>query len=159
MASHESFGHLQPKLRAKEGSKVKLAVWLPTTKSRESTLSRRLQQECTWRWKALDESYNIGSNFVPIWAQGEKLWMPKISGVQIGTILGLHFGSPGKKSHLDVTSARSYREYCKGEGGGFPRVWAVVSQVSPNCPWLVATPKGCKMSSNQLVVGFGCRTD
>jgi hypothetical protein len=26
------------------------------------------------------------------------------------------------------------------------------------CPWLVLTPKGCKMSSNQLVVGFGCRT-
>jgi hypothetical protein len=24
--------------------------------------------------------------------------------------------------------------------------------------WLVPTPKGCKMSSNQLVVGFGCRT-
>jgi hypothetical protein len=26
------------------------------------------------------------------------------------------------------------------------------------CPWLVPTPKGCRMSSNQLVVGFGCRT-
>jgi hypothetical protein len=25
-------------------------------------------------------------------------------------------------------------------------------------PWLVPTLKGCKMSSNQLVVGFGCRT-
>jgi hypothetical protein len=24
--------------------------------------------------------------------------------------------------------------------------------------WLVPTPKGCKMNSNQLVVGFGCRT-
>jgi hypothetical protein len=46
MASHESFGHLQPKLWAKEGPGVKLAVWLPTTKSWESTSSRRLQQEC-----------------------------------------------------------------------------------------------------------------
>ncbi len=26
------------------------------------------------------------------------------------------------------------------------------------CPCLVPTPKGCRMSSNQLVVGFGCRT-
>ncbi len=25
-------------------------------------------------------------------------------------------------------------------------------------PWLVLTPKGCKMSYNQLVVGFGCKT-
>jgi hypothetical protein len=40
MASHWPFGHLQPKLWAKEGPGVKLAVWLPTTKSRESTSSR-----------------------------------------------------------------------------------------------------------------------
>jgi hypothetical protein len=43
-----------------------------------------------------------------------------------------NFGTPRKKSHLDVASARSCREYYKGEGGGFPRVRAVVSQVSPN---------------------------
>ncbi len=98
-------------------------------------------RSATWRWKALDESYNFGSNFVSIQAQGEKLWMPKILGVQIGTVSGFHLGSPGKKSHLDVTSARSCREYYKGEGGGFPRVQAVVSQVSPSCPWFVPTPK------------------
>jgi hypothetical protein len=45
MASYEPFGHLQPKLWAKEGSGVKLAVWLPTTKSWESTQIRRLQKE------------------------------------------------------------------------------------------------------------------
>jgi hypothetical protein len=38
-------------------------------------------------------------------------------------------GSPGKKGHLDVASAESCREYYMGEGGGFPRVWAVVNQV------------------------------
>jgi len=26
-------------------------------------------------------------------------------------------------------------------------------------PWLAPTPKGCRMSSTQLVVGFGCRTE
>jgi len=46
MASHEPFGHLQPKLWAKEGSRVKLLVRLPTIKSRESTRIRRLQEEC-----------------------------------------------------------------------------------------------------------------
>jgi hypothetical protein len=46
MALHEPFGHLQPKLWAKEGPGVKLAVWLPTTKSRESTRPRHLQQKC-----------------------------------------------------------------------------------------------------------------
>jgi hypothetical protein len=46
MASHEPFGHLHPKLWAEEGPGVKLVVWLPTTKSQESTSSRRLQKEC-----------------------------------------------------------------------------------------------------------------
>jgi hypothetical protein len=46
VSSHWPFGHLQPKLWAKEGPRVKLAILLPTTKSRESTSSRRLQQEC-----------------------------------------------------------------------------------------------------------------
>jgi hypothetical protein len=49
-----------------------------------------------------------------------------------GTVSGLHLGSLGKKSDLDVASVWSCREYYKGEGGGFPRVRAVVSQVSPS---------------------------
>jgi hypothetical protein len=86
----------------------------------------------TRRWKDLDESYKFGLKLVPIRVWGEKLWTPKVPGVQTETISGLLFGSPGKKSHLDVASARSCREYYKGEGGGFPRVRAVVSQVSPS---------------------------
>jgi hypothetical protein len=39
MASHLSFGYLMPKLWAKEGLGVKLAVYLSTIKSRESTSS------------------------------------------------------------------------------------------------------------------------
>jgi hypothetical protein len=46
MASHEPFGHLQYKLWQKEGSRVKLPIWLPTTKSRESTWPRCVQVEC-----------------------------------------------------------------------------------------------------------------
>ncbi len=48
-----------------------------------------------------------------------------------GTVSGLQLGSPGRKSHLDVALAESYREYYKGEGGGFPQVRAVVSLVCP----------------------------
>jgi hypothetical protein len=86
----------------------------------------------TWRWKALEDSYNFDSNLVLIRAWSEKLWMPKIPEVQTGTISGLHLGSPEKKSHLDVASARSCRENYKGEGGGFPRVRAMVCHVSPS---------------------------
>ncbi len=33
--------------------------------------------------------------------------------------------------HLDVAFAASSKKYYMGEGGGFPRVRAVMSQVSP----------------------------
>ncbi len=89
-------------------------------------------ESATWRWKALEERYKFGSNLVSIRARDEKLWTPTVPRIQTGTISGLQFGSLGKKSHLDVASARSCREYYKGEGGGFPRVPAVVSQVSPS---------------------------
>jgi hypothetical protein len=46
-----------------------------------------------------------------------------------GTISGLQLGSPGKKSHLDVAPAERSRKYYMGEGGGFPRVRAVVNLV------------------------------
>jgi hypothetical protein len=45
MASREPFGHLQPKLWVKERSGIKLPIWLPTTKSQESTWFRRLHEE------------------------------------------------------------------------------------------------------------------
>jgi hypothetical protein len=132
MPSHWQFGHLQPKLWAKEGPGVKLTIWLPTTKSRESTSSRRPIWVCDM---ALERS-----------RQGLQLWFrpcrdPTLqSGVMMvqssrspaGTISGLHFGSPGNLCHSDVASATSRREYYMGEGGGFPRVRAVVSLVCPN---------------------------
>jgi hypothetical protein len=114
-------------------------------------------RSATWRWKDLKESYNFGSNLATIQAQGEKLSTPKIPGLQAGTVSGLHLGSLGKNSHSDVASVWSCREYYKGEGCGFPWIWAVVSQVNPSARGLSQHPKGCKMSSNQLLVGFGCR--
>jgi len=66
---------------------------------------------CRWnathRWKALEESYNFGLDLVLIRVWGEKLWTPKVPGVQTGTVSGLHFGSPWKKSHLDASVAES----------------------------------------------------
>jgi len=55
---------------------------------------------CRWNathcWKALKESYKFSSNLVPIGGWSKKLWMPKVSRVQTGTISGLHFGSREK---------------------------------------------------------------
>jgi hypothetical protein len=70
------------------------------------------------RWKDLDEGYKFALDLVTIRAGSRELWAPKVPGLQLG--------SPGKKSHLDVVSAERRREYYMGEGGGFPRVRAVV---------------------------------
>jgi hypothetical protein len=51
----------------------------------------------THRWTTLKESYKFVSDLVPIGRRSEKLWMPKVPRVQIRTVSGLHFGSPGKK--------------------------------------------------------------
>jgi len=53
-------------------------------------------------------------------------------------ISGLPFGSPETKCHLDVGLVERHKVYYKGEGGGFPQVWAVVSLVSLSL--LVARP-------------------
>jgi hypothetical protein len=97
---------------------------------------------CRWsathRWKALEKSYKFSSNIIPIRGLSWELWFPKVPGVQTRTISGLLLGSPGNKSHLDAGATEQRIEYYMGEGGGFPRVWAVVSQVSPRSP--VACP-------------------
>jgi hypothetical protein len=98
-------------------------------------------QSATWRWKALEESYNFGSDLVLIGGRGEKLCSSKVPRLQPETILGLLLGGPGKKSHLDVASAERCRVYYMGEGGSFPRVRAVVSQVCQSARGLSQHPR------------------
>jgi hypothetical protein len=141
MALHEPFGHLQPKLWAKEGSKLKLAVWLLTTKSRDWPFPDIRWQSATWRWKALKESYNFGLDLVSIGLCNREIWAPKFPGLQPGTISGLLLGSLGKKSHLDVASTERCKVYYMGEGGAFPQVWAVVSQVCQSVHGLSQHPR------------------
>jgi hypothetical protein len=57
-----------------------------------------------------------------------------VAGVQTEIVLGLFLENPGTKIHSDVGAAEKRREYYMGEGGGFPRVRAVVSLVSPESP-------------------------
>jgi hypothetical protein len=43
-------------------------------------------------------------------------------------------GSPKTKCHLDVGLMERHIVYYKGEGSGFPQVWAMVSLVNPSSP-------------------------
>jgi hypothetical protein len=116
---------------------------------------------CRWLmthcWKALDEGYNFALNLISIWGLHEKLWGPKAMGIPTLMISGLPSGSSGTKCHLDMGLVERHRVYYKGEGGGFPQVWAVMSLVSPSCLWLVLAPKVLQLCTNHLVLVL-CRS-
>jgi hypothetical protein len=101
---------------------------------------------CKWhatcRWKTFDEGYNFPSEFIPIGVLPKKLWSRKVVGVPTLAISRLPFGSPRTKSHLDEGATERCRVYYMGEGGGFPRVWAVVSLVNLRSPVVRPSTKG-----------------
>jgi len=105
--------------------------------------------------KALEETYKFSLNLIPIGGLNKELWLHKVSGVQIRTISGLLLGSPGTKNYLDVGAVKRRREYYMGEGGGFPRVWAMVSLVSLESPVACFNTKGVPESElTNLLVGL-----
>ncbi len=145
MTSHWSFGHLQPKLWAKEGLGVKLAIWLPTAKSWESTHSRRALGSATRRWKDLNKGYNIGFDLVPIRGWGEELWLFKVPGVQPGHIRDSISGVPGQKA-IRMPPPRSNAEYTIGSKVvAYSRVRAMVSLMCPSARGKSQHPRVSRM--------------
>jgi hypothetical protein len=150
MASHWSFGHLQPKLWAKEGPGVKLAVWLPTIKSRESTRSRRALGECdTGKLSKRATSLVQTSSRSEV---GSAMMSRSPGSPKPGQFRDSTLGVPGQTTTW-VWAQRSNAENTIGwmvvtppESGPWCVMWVRVS------PWLVPTPDACKMSSNQLVL-------
>jgi hypothetical protein len=151
MGSHGSFEHLKHKLWAKERPGVKLAIWLLPLKvgNRPDLLGCR--QRATYRWKALDESYNFASDHTSIRGLLAMLWGSKVAGIPVGGISRLPRGSPGTKSHLDVASTERHIVYYKGEGGGFPKSGPWWVKWVQGCPWLVLAPKVLQLCTNHFV--------
>jgi hypothetical protein len=111
----------------------------------------------TYRWKAFDKGYNFSLDLILIRGLHRKLWALKVAGVPSLGIWGLPLRSPGTKCHLDVALMERHKVYYKGEGGGFPQVWAMVSLMSLSCMWLVLAPKVLQLCINHLVLVL-CRS-
>jgi hypothetical protein len=94
---------------AKKRVGVKLAIWFPTTKSREPTWPRCVQLECDTPLKSYRGELQVCFRPHPNRRSEQRVWPRKIMGLQIGTVLGLLFGSPETKSHLDVSAAEKHR--------------------------------------------------
>jgi hypothetical protein len=104
-----------------------------------SNFERKKGRESNWPRR--------GTTFVETSLESEvearRYELPKSQESNLETDSGLLLGSPRKKNHLDVASVKKHRIYYMGEGGGFPRVRAVVSQVNPRLP--VACPNTKRM--------------
>jgi len=142
MASHWPFGHLSPKLWAKEGSRVKLAVWLPTTKSRESTSSRPPNWEC-------DTSLERWWRGLQVWFRPRRdqtsesgVMSSQSPGTPLGIVSGLQLGSPGKKEPFGCSPRNVTQRILYGGRWWLPPSPSRGVSRGPKCPWLVPTPKG-----------------
>jgi hypothetical protein len=149
IGSYDPFGHLKHKLWPKERPRVKLVVWLPTTKSQESARFPRVQVACDI---PLESSQRGLQRF--FWPHFNWRSAHKVIGVQTLGISKLPFGSLETKCHLNVGLVERHKVYYKGEGGDFHQVRAVMGLVSwvRVCSWLVLAPKVLKLCINQLVV-------
>jgi hypothetical protein len=142
MASHCPFGHLQPKLRAKEGSGVKLPVWLPTIKSRESTCSRHVLKECDTALESSQRELQLWFRTCP----DPSLEWRDMAVQSPGTPTRDSFRTPTWESReKEPFGCSLHGETQRILYGG--RWWLPSSpgrgeSSSPNCPWLVLTPKG-----------------
>jgi hypothetical protein len=145
MASHWPFGHLLPKLWAKEGPGVKLAVWLPTTKSQESTSSRPPNWECDMALERSRQGLQLW--FRPRCDQTLQLGVTSVQspGTPTGTVSGQfrdsNLGVLGKESFGCSPRNVVHRILYGGRWWLPPSPGRGVS-CGPKCPWLVPTPKG-----------------
>jgi hypothetical protein len=138
MGLHNPFGHLKHKLGPKERSGVKLAIWFRPLKIGNRPDFLGFRWCATYRWKAFNKCYNFTWDLISIGGLHAKLWAPKVAGVIVVGILRLPLRSLETKWYLGASPMARHKVYYKGEGGGFPHVWAVVSFVSPSL--LVAHP-------------------
>jgi hypothetical protein len=152
MGLNDPFGHLKHKLWPKEGLGVKLPIWLPTTKSQESTRFTCVQVTCDISLESSRQRLQLcfRTHLNPRFAC--EVMGPKIARVPTLAILGLPLGNPGTKCHLDVGLVERHIIYYKGEGDGFPQVQAMVIFVSPSYLWFILASKVLQLCTNHLVL-------
>jgi hypothetical protein len=115
MGLHYSFGHLKHKLWPKEGPRVKLLIWFPTRKSRESTWFTYLQTACNIPLESSQRG--LQRCFRP---HLDLRFALKVAGVPTWAISKLPLRSPGTKNHLDVGPVERCRIYYIKERWWFP---------------------------------------
>jgi hypothetical protein len=134
MGSHDPFGHLNTSYGQKKGRESNCKIDSQPLKVTNWPDFRARRWRATYYWKALNEGYNFALNLISIGSLHTMLWDPKVARIPTLAISRLPFRSPRTKCHLDVGLVERHKVYYKGEGGGFPQIWAVVYLVSSSLP-------------------------
>jgi hypothetical protein len=137
----KSVAQVMVERRAGSQTGVKLVVWLLTTKSRELTRPRCVQVECNMPLKSSQGELQVCLRPHRNRRSEQEVMNAQSLGSPNRTISGLPLGSPGTKGHLDMAPVEWRKVYYMGEGGGFPWVRAVVSQVSLELPMACPSTK------------------
>jgi len=155
MTSHGPFGHLEHKLWQKEGSEVKLAVWLPTIESRESTRPRCVQVECDTLLESSQGKIQVCFRPHPNRRSEQRLMTSQNPGSSNWDNFGTPPWESWDKKPLRCGCLEGHKVYYMGEGGGFPRVRAMVSLVNPELPVACLSIKGALGNElTNLLVNF-----
>jgi len=112
----------------------------------------------TWRWKALEESYNFGLDLVSIRLGSREIWAPKVPGLQPGQFQ-YNFGTPTweswEKEPFGCSLHGVAQRILYGGRWWLPPSSGRGESCVSKCPWLVPTPKGvpeCELTLLWLVL-------
>jgi len=152
MGSHDPFGHLKHKLWPKEGSGVKLAISLSTTKSWESPRFPCMQVSC----HILLESFRWGLQlfFRPHF---NRRFIHKVMGPQLWGFRDSHLGVLGQNDIWVLVLWPGIEYTIRGKVVASPKFgpwWIMWVRV---CSWLVRAPKGSNYALTNLLFGL-CRS-
>jgi hypothetical protein len=126
MPSHWQFGHLQPKLWAKEGP-----GYGPLKVGNRCLPDIRIGSAIR-RWKELDEGYNFGSDLVAIQLCSRELWQFKVPGVPLGQNRESISGVPGICAIWMPPPWRAAENTIGSKVVAYSQVRAMVSLVCPS---------------------------
>ncbi len=153
MGLHDPFGFLKNKLWPKERLGVRLAIWLPITKSRESPQFSCMKVMCHILLKSSQQGLQLIINLISIEGLKTKLWVSKVVGVPILGISRL----PRQNDIWVLALWLSTKNTIRGKVVASPNFkpwWVLWIHV---CLWLIRAPKCSNYALTNLLLGL-CRS-
>jgi hypothetical protein len=158
MSSNDSFGHLKHKLWPKEGSGVKLAIWLPTIKSRESIRFPCVQVVCDISLKSFQQwAITLFQTSSPLEVYTQSYGTPKSWESQLWEFWDSHLGVPGQNDIWVLVPWPGTKYTIRGKVVASPKFgswWVLWIYV---CPWFVRALKCSNYALTNLRFGL-CRS-